>query len=174
MACHANAYVGHDAGGQRHPELAARPAQPEIRRQLPLVHLAHVGSGAKPRLCAFTSGFTTQTATNDGTGAALASFLLGLPASRQVQNGVPTMDLRQWQASAFVQDTWRVGRRTTIDAGLRYEYMAPLADVSRQWSTLYPADGKLGAFIGAPASPSDQQRIAWSRSHTATPPVPDG
>ena len=44
----------------------------------------------------FTSGFTTQTATNDGTGAALASFLLGLPASRQVQNGVPTMDLRQW------------------------------------------------------------------------------
>ena len=28
----------------------------------------------------FTTGFTTQTATNDGTGSALASFLLGLPA----------------------------------------------------------------------------------------------
>ena len=27
---------------------------------------------------------------------------------RQVQDGVPTMDLRQWQAIAFVQDTWRV------------------------------------------------------------------
>ncbi|HUQ91495.1 MAG TPA: hypothetical protein VM120_07425, partial [Bryobacteraceae bacterium] len=98
---------------------------------------------------AFTSGFTTQTATNDGTGAALASFLLGLPASRQVQAGVPTMDLRQWQASAFVQDTWRVSRRTTIDAGLRYEFMAPLADVSRQWSNLYQADGKLVAFVGS-------------------------
>ena len=35
----------------------------------------------------FTSGFTTQTATNDGTGSALASFLLGLPAARQLQSG---------------------------------------------------------------------------------------
>jgi hypothetical protein len=96
----------------------------------------------------FTSGFTTQTATNDGTGAALASFLLGLPASRQVQNGVPTMDLRQWQASAFVQDTWRVTPHTTIDFGLRYEFMAPLTDVTRQWSNLYQQDGKLVAFVG--------------------------
>jgi hypothetical protein len=96
----------------------------------------------------FTSGFTTQTATNDGTGAALASFLLGLPASRQVQNGVPTMDLRQWQASAFVQDTWRVTPHTTIDAGLRYEFMAPLADVTRHWSNLYQQNGKLVAFVG--------------------------
>ena len=96
----------------------------------------------------FTSGFTTQTATNDGTGAAMASFLLGLPASRQVQNGVPTMDLRQWQASAFVQDTWRVTPHTTIDAGLRYEFMAPLADVTRHWSNLYQQNGKLVAFVG--------------------------
>jgi hypothetical protein len=95
-----------------------------------------------------TSGFTTQTATNDGTGAALASFLLGFPASRQVQNGVPTMDLRQWQTSAFVQDTWRMTKRTTIDAGLRYEFMAPLVDTSRQWSNLYPDNGKLVAFVG--------------------------
>src|SRR2546429_9699180 len=29
----------------------------------------------------FTNGFTTQTATNDGTGSALPSFLLGLPAA---------------------------------------------------------------------------------------------
>ena len=33
----------------------------------------------------FTNGFTTQTATNDGTGSALASFLLGLPAVKQRQ-----------------------------------------------------------------------------------------
>src|SRR6267142_1006193 len=35
----------------------------------------------------FTNGFTTQTATNDGTGSALASFLLGLPAVKQRQAG---------------------------------------------------------------------------------------
>lgn len=96
----------------------------------------------------FTSGFTTQTATNDRSGDALASFLLGLPAARQVQNGVPTMDLRQWQADAFVQDTWRITPHTTVDAGLRYEFMAPLADLTRPWSNLSLQDGKLAAFIG--------------------------
>ncbi|HCC58503.1 MAG TPA: hypothetical protein DEQ47_14845 [Solibacterales bacterium] len=96
----------------------------------------------------FTPGFTTQTATNDRTGDALASFLLGLPAARQVQNGVPTMDLRQWQADAFVQDTWRVTPHTTVDVGLRYEFMAPLADLTRPWSNLFLQNGQLAAFIG--------------------------
>ncbi len=97
---------------------------------------------------AFTPGFTTQTATNDGTGSGLASFLLGLPATRQEQAGVPTMDLREWSADAFAQDTWRVTPRTTIEFGLRYEFMSPLADTSRQWSNLYQANGRLNAFVG--------------------------
>jgi carboxypeptidase family protein len=96
----------------------------------------------------FTSGFTTQTATNDGTGAALASFLLGLPASRQLQNGLPSMNLRQWYADGFAQDTWRLTARTTINAGLRYEYMSALVDISRNWSNLLQQDGKLMAFLG--------------------------
>ncbi|HMD71917.1 MAG TPA: carboxypeptidase regulatory-like domain-containing protein [Bryobacteraceae bacterium] len=96
----------------------------------------------------FTNGFTTGTATNDGTGDALASFLLGLPATRQVQNGVPTMDLRQWSADAFAQDTWRVTPHTTIDVGVRYEFMAPLVDTSRHWSNLYQTNTGLQAFIG--------------------------
>jgi hypothetical protein len=96
----------------------------------------------------FTSGFTTQTATNDGTGSALASFLLGLPASRQLQNGLPSMNLRQWYADAFAQDSWRITPRTTLDLGLRYEYMSALVDISRNWSNLLQRDGKLLAFIG--------------------------
>jgi outer membrane receptor protein involved in Fe transport len=96
----------------------------------------------------FTNGFTTQTATSDGTGDALASFLLGLPATRQAQIGIPTMDLRQWQADAFAQDTWRVTPHTTLDAGLRYEFMAPLVDVVRHWSNLYQTANGLVAFIG--------------------------
>ena len=96
----------------------------------------------------FTSGFTTQTATSDGTGSALASFLLGLPASRQLQAGVPTMDLRQWSADAFLQDTWRISPHTTLEAGLRYEFMSPLVDLHRQWSNLLPENGRLTAFIG--------------------------
>jgi len=99
----------------------------------------------------FTKGFTTQTLSNDDTGDALASFELGLPASRQVQNGVPTMDLRQWSADAFVQDTWRITPHTTIDIGLRYEFMSPLVDVVRQWSNLIDDRSRLTAFIGGEA-----------------------
>ncbi len=96
----------------------------------------------------FTSGFTTQTATNDQTGSALASFLLGLPAVRQRQAGIPSMNLRQWSADAFAQDTWRITPNTTLDYGLRYEFMTPLHDVSRPWSNLEFANGGLEAFIG--------------------------
>jgi len=95
----------------------------------------------------FTNGFTTQTANNDGTGSALASFLLGLPAVRQRQAGIPSMDLRQWSADSFVQDTWRLTSGTTIDVGLRYEFMSALRDVSRPSSNLLLEGGQLRAFI---------------------------
>jgi hypothetical protein len=96
----------------------------------------------------FTPGFTTQTSTNDGTGSALASFLLGDPASRQLQAGVPSMNLRNWSADAFVQDTWRVASSTTIDVGVRYEFETPLVDIQRQWSNIMQENGQLVAFIG--------------------------
>ncbi len=96
----------------------------------------------------FTSGFTTRTATNDGTGAALASFLLGLPAVKQRQAGIPQMDLRQWYADAFAQDDWRVSGATTLNFGLRYEYMSALTDVSIPSSNLFFVGGRPEAFLG--------------------------
>jgi hypothetical protein len=96
----------------------------------------------------FTSGYTTETASNDGTGSALASFELGLPAVRQRQVGSPRMNLRQWYADAFVQDTWRLSKRTTLNIGLRYEYMSPLVDVSNDWSGLLVSPTALTGYIG--------------------------
>ena len=77
----------------------------------------------------FTNGFTTQTATNDNTGSALASFLLGLPAVKQRQAGIPQMQLRQWYADGFAQDSFRSPAARQIQIGLRYEYMSPLTDI---------------------------------------------
>ncbi len=97
----------------------------------------------------FTSGFTSETLTNDGTGSALASFLLGLPVVRQRQAGVPQMNLRQWYADAFVQDTWRLTKTTTLDYGLRYEYMSPLRDITYTNSNLtFNDSGVPSPFIG--------------------------
>ncbi|MCU1325723.1 MAG: hypothetical protein JWN34_1093, partial [Bryobacterales bacterium] len=96
----------------------------------------------------FTNGYTTQTLTNDGTGAALASMELGLPAVRQRQVGSPRMNLRQWYGDAFVQDTWRINNTTTLNVGLRYEYMSPLTDVSNDWAGLFVSPTALTAYIG--------------------------
>jgi hypothetical protein len=96
----------------------------------------------------FTSGFTTRTATNDGSGSALAGFLLGLPAVKQVQAGIPQMQLRQWALDGFAQDSFQLTRNTTVEIGLRYEYMDPLVDIRYTNSNLTFDDGSPQAFIG--------------------------
>ena len=96
----------------------------------------------------FTNGFTTQTATADGTGSALASFLLGLPAVKQRQAGIPQMQLRQFYVDGFIQDGFQLTRNTTIQLGLRYEYMSPLKDIRYENTNLTFQDGKPLVFIG--------------------------
>jgi hypothetical protein len=97
----------------------------------------------------FTNGFTTRYALNDGsTGSALASFMLGLPAARQGQSGVPQMNLRQWYANGYAQDAWRLTSTTTLTYGLRYEFMSPLVDIKYTNSNLDLGSGIPQAFIG--------------------------
>ncbi len=96
----------------------------------------------------FTNGFTTDYALNDGTGSALASFLLGLPAARQGQAGVPQMDLRQWYADGYAQDAWRLTATTTLTYGVRYEFMSPLVDIRYTNSNLDLSGGAPQVFIG--------------------------
>ena len=96
----------------------------------------------------FTNGFTTQTATNDGTGSALASFLLGLPAVKQRQAGIPQMQLWQWYADAFIQDSFQMTRNTTVQIGLRYEYMSPLVDIRYTNTNLVFNNGVPSVFVG--------------------------
>jgi hypothetical protein len=99
----------------------------------------------------FTPGFTTRTATNDGTGNALASFLLGLPAIAQRQAGLPSMNMRQTAFDAFVQDDWRVSEHLTLNLGLRYEFKTSLHDVNKVLTNLDWIDGKPMAYVGGQA-----------------------
>ena len=81
LAGHSDAGLGHGRRRPRYAELAAAAATAlkfggSYRRFIwPMWALVQSRG-----YYSFTSGFTTQTATNDGTGSALASFLLGLPA----------------------------------------------------------------------------------------------
>lgn len=96
----------------------------------------------------FTNGFTTRTASNDGTGQALASFLLGQPTVMQRQAGLPSMNMRQPGVETFIQDDWRIGTHLTLNVGLRYEYMSPLHDANKILTNLIWIDGKPWAYAG--------------------------
>src|SRR5258708_34465425 len=58
------------------------------------------------------------------------------------------MQLRQWYADAFVQDSFQMTRNTTIQIGLRYEYMSPLKDIRFANTNLVFKDGVPFVFIG--------------------------
>jgi hypothetical protein len=99
----------------------------------------------------FTSGFTTRTATNDGTGNGLASFLLGLPVIAQRQAGLPSMNMRQTAFDAFVQDDWRVSEHLALNLGLRYEFKTSLHDVKKVLTNLDWINGTPTAYVGGQA-----------------------
>ena len=69
------------------------------------------------------------------TGAGLADMLLG-ETDYSALNQYPRFYTRQSDFAAFVQDNWRVNRRLTVNAGLRYEYWSPFSDKRNQASTL--------------------------------------
>jgi len=107
----------------------------------------------------FTRGFTTETGTNDGTGNALASFLLGLPVVAQRQAGLPSMDMRQTSMDGFIQDDWRVRSNLTLNLGLRYEYSTPLHDVRKILTNLDFVDGRPMAYVAGQSG--YPQGVAW-------------
>jgi hypothetical protein len=96
----------------------------------------------------FTSPITSRTSLADGSGNALASYLLGMPALAQRQAGTPSMKMRQWTYDLFVQDDWRVTRALTINAGVRYELQTPLHDISKILTNLDFSGGAPVAFVG--------------------------
>ena len=84
------------AADWRPTDLGQGPALAEVRRRLPLLQVGHARASSRTAgYYQFTNGFTTETASNDGTGQALASFLLGLPTVMQRQAGLPSMNMRQ-------------------------------------------------------------------------------
>jgi hypothetical protein len=60
-------------------------------------------------------------------GQGLASYLLGIPTSGQLNvNASSTENSRFW--ALYFQDDWRISRRLTLNLGLRYDYDSPLVE----------------------------------------------
>ena len=63
---------------------------------------------------------TTQL-TPSSLGLSVAAFMLGVPSSMSIEDQVEG-NWSNHYSGAFAQDTWRLGRNLTINAGLRFEY----------------------------------------------------
>src|SRR5450432_957857 len=96
----------------------------------------------------FTNGYTTESGFNDGSGNGFASLLLSLPAVKQRQAGVPQMNLRQWYADGYAQDTYRITGTMTLNLGVRYEYSNPLYDKDNTNTNLIFQNGVPSVFVG--------------------------
>src|SRR6266849_2549543 len=84
----------------------------------------------------FTNGFTTRTASADGTGDALASMLLALPATSSRSVGPSRIDGRQLQSSLYIQDDFHVLPNLALNLGVRYELADPMRDAHQQMSSI--------------------------------------
>jgi len=74
--------------------------------------------------------------TDDVAHSGFAAFLLGYPTSTDTPEGIPLTYPRQNRYGAYFQDDWKVSRRLTINAGLRYEYNTTATDVKGLWRSL--------------------------------------
>lgn len=82
---------------------------------------------------AFNGQFTRQIGGTAAT-TSLADWALGATSgiTRNILAG--TFGMRFWNLAAFVDDTWRVGNRLTLNYGLRYELLTPPYEVHDRWS----------------------------------------
>ncbi len=107
-----------------------------------------------------TRGLTAEGSVIPGTGADLASFLLGQPDRARVQAN-PSFGRRSAYVAVFFQDDWRVNGELTLNLGLRYEYETPYTEVADRvtgWDPGLPlpaagtngiSPGQTGAFFFA-------------------------
>ena len=75
----------------------------------------------------FTPDYTSQPGV-DCTGNAIASLASGVPSEFRRDVQFEPFRLRGWEWAGFAQDGFRLGRRVTIEAGLRYSLYPPVTE----------------------------------------------
>ena len=97
--------------------------------------------------------------TGAATGAPFADFLLGLPHSSSIAFGNADKFLHANSYEAYVADDWRLSPGLTINAGVRWEYEAPMTeqfgrlvnlDIAPGFTAISPvvADNPVGTITG--------------------------
>lgn len=86
-------------------------------------------------------------------GDPVADLLMGVPDTTRTAFGDPTMNLRMWYQAYYVQDSYKVNRKLSLNYGVRWEHRSPPIeadnrvgsfDVSTGQDLTYPATKALG------------------------------
>ena len=90
----------------------------------------------------------------------LADFLLGIPDTSAVAFGNADKYFRASVYDAYLDDDWRVGPKLTVNAGIRWEYSAPITELFGRLVNLDILPGFLAAtpvLASDPVGPLTQQ-----------------
>jgi hypothetical protein len=71
----------------------------------------------------------TFTFTGGATGSDFADFLLGIPDTSSIAFGNADKYFRESVYDAFINDDWRISPEFTLNAGVRWEYGAPVTEL---------------------------------------------
>ncbi len=102
---------------------------------------------------ALTQGYAGTTTAVTATGQAYASFLLGAAQGANFTlSAVPETGARFRPMSGYVQDTFKVTRKLTLDLGVRYDYYPSYREVQDRFSYMdatvtNPLTGNKGALV---------------------------
>jgi len=107
----------------------------------------------------FNGQFTTRVP-GSGVGSALADLLLGETSNAQLTS-LLTGDLRNNYYGFFVNDTWRLNRKLTLNLGLRYEIQTPFWEKNNRQGNF---DLHTGAVV--PAQNGSMLSRAFSNTDT--------
>jgi len=99
---------------------------------------------------AFNGQFTRQIGSTISS-TSLSDFALGATSGINRNILVGTFGMRFWNMGAFVDDTWRVNSRLTLNIGLRYDIQAPPYEVYNRWANFNLDTAKLEIATGSGA-----------------------
>lgn len=116
------------------------------------------------------AGGSSSDSTSTTTGSDLADFLLGIPDTSAISYGNPDKYFRQSADDLYFTDDWRVLPQLTVNAGMRWDYGAPMTELFGRLANL---DVSPGFTSVAPVLASDPKGAVTGMTYPSSLVRPD-